>query len=222
MLIPAFAVGRTQELLYSLNSLLREGAIPSIPVYVDSPLAIDTTTVFEMHPETFDQSEDMVKKVKELFDFPLLRFTRDVEESKAINSAKGPMIVIAASGMMEAGRILHHLANGAADPRNTILIVGFQAEHTLGRRIIEKQPMLKIYGDEIPLRAQVEVINGYSAHADRGELTAWIDKVKAASPKLGPVWLVHGEPEAQDALKTSLSAKGYSVECPEPHTRATF
>lgn len=222
VLIPAFAVGRTQELLYNLNSLLREGAIPSIPVYVDSPLAIDTTTVFEMHPEAFDQSEDMVKKVKELFDFPLLRFTRDVEESKAINSAKGPMIVIAASGMMEAGRILHHLANGAADPRNTILIVGFQAEHTLGRRIIEKQPMLKIYGDEIPLRAQVEVINGYSAHADRGELTAWIDKVKAASPKLGPVWLVHGEPEAQDALKTSLSAKGYSVECPEPHTRATF
>ena len=222
VLIPAFAVGRTQELLYSLNALLREGAIPSIPVYVDSPLAIDTTTVFEMHPETFDQSEDMVRKVKELFDFPLLRFTRDVEESKAINSAKGPMIVIAASGMVEAGRILHHLANGAADSRNTILIVGFQAEHTLGRRIVEKQPMLKIFGDEIPLRAQVEVINGYSAHADRGELTAWIDKVKTASPKLGPVWLVHGEPEAQDALKTSLSAKGYSVECPEPHTRVTF
>lgn len=222
VLIPAFAVGRTQELLYSLNSLLREGAIPSIPVYVDSPLAIDTTTVFEMHPETFDQSEDMVRKVKELFDFPLLRFTRDVEESKAINSAKGPMIVIAASGMVEAGRILHHLANGAADPRNTILIVGFQAEHTLGRRIVEKQPMLKIFGDEIPLRAQVEVINGYSAHADRGELTAWIDKVKTASPKLGPVWLVHGEPEAQDALKTSLSAKGYLVECPEPHTRVAF
>lgn len=222
VLIPAFAVGRTQELLYNLNSLLREGAIPSIPVYVDSPLAIDTTTVFEMHPETFDQSEDMVRKVKELFEFPLLRFTRDVEESKAINSAKGPMIVIAASGMVEAGRILHHLANGAADPRNTILIVGFQAEHTLGRRIVEKQPMLKIFGDEIPLRAKVEVINGYSAHADRGELTAWIDKVKTASPKLGPIWLVHGEPEAQDAFKTSLSAKGYSVECPEPHTRVAF
>jgi metallo-beta-lactamase family protein len=222
VLIPAFAVGRTQELLYSLNSLQREGAIPSIPVYVDSPLAIDTTTVFEMHPETFDQSEDLVRKVKELFEFPLLHFTRDVEESKAINAAKGPMIVIAASGMMEAGRILHHLANGAADPRNTILIVGFQAEHTLGRRIVEKQPMLKIFGDEIPLRAQVEVINGYSAHADRRELTAWIDKLKAQSPKLGPVWLVHGEPEAQDALKTSLSAKGYSVECPEPHTRVSF
>ena len=222
ILIPAFAVGRTQEILYSLNALQREGAIPSIPVYVDSPLAIDTTTVFEMHPETFDQSEDMVKKVKELFDFPLLHFTRDVEESKAINSAKGPMIVIAASGMMEAGRILHHLANGASDPRNTILIVGFQAEHTLGRRIVEKVPMLKIFGDEIPLRAEVEVVNGYSAHADRTELTRWIDQVKSTSPNLGPVWLVHGEPEAQDAYQTALIAKGYAVTCPEPHSRVAF
>ena len=222
VLIPAFAVGRTQELLYSLNSLQREGAIPSIPVYLDSPLAIDTTTVFEMHPETFDQSEDMVKKVKELFDFPLLHFTRDVEESKAINAAKGPMVVIAASGMVEAGRILHHLANGASDPRNTILIVGFQAEHTLGRRIVEKTPMLKIFGDEIPLRADVEVINGYSAHADRTELTRWIDQVKNASPKLGPVWLVHGEPEVQDIYQAALTAKGYSVTCPEPHSRVAF
>ena len=222
VLIPAFAVGRTQEMLYNLNSLLREGAIPPLPVYVDSPLAIDTTTVFEMHPEDFDQSEDLVRKVKELFDFPLLKFTRDVEESKAINSAKGPMIVIAASGMMEAGRILHHLANGASDPRNTILIVGFQAEHTLGRRIVEKQPMLKIFGDEVPLRADVEVINGYSAHADRTELAAWIDKVKTTSPRLGPVWLVHGEAEAQDALQTSLIAKGYDVSCPAAHTTVSF
>lgn len=222
VLIPAFAVGRTQELLYSIHALLREGAIPSIPVYVDSPLAIDTTTVFEMHPETFDQSEEMVKRVGELFEFPLLHFTRAVEESKAINTARGPMIVIAASGMMEAGRILHHLANGASDPKNTILIVGFQAEHTLGRRIVEKQPVLRIYGDEVPLRAQVVVINGYSAHADRTELAAWIDKVKAASPRLGPVWLVHGEPNAQDAFKTSLTARGYTVSCPEPHTRVSF
>ena len=222
ILIPAFAVGRTQEMLYSLHSLLREGAIPSLPVYVDSPLAIDTTTVFQMHPETFDQSEDMVKRVKELFEFPLLKFTRDVEESKAINAARGPMIVIAASGMMEAGRILHHLANGASDPRNTILIVGFQAEHTLGRRIVERQPMLKIFGDEVPLRAQVEVINGYSAHADRTELNTWIDKVKAASPRLGPIWLVHGEPEVQDEYMASLTARGYSVTCPEPHSRVSF
>ena len=222
ILIPAFAVGRTQEMLYNLNSLEREKAIPSIPIYVDSPLAIDATTVFEMHPENFDQTEDLVRKTKELFDFPLLHFTRDVQESKAINSAKGPMIVIAASGMMEAGRILHHLANGASDPRNTILIVGFQAEHTLGRRIVEKQPMLRIFGDEIPLRADVEVINGYSAHADRTELATWLDKVKATSPHLGPVWLVHGEAEAQDALQTSFTSKGYNVSCPAPHTTVSF
>ncbi len=222
VLIPAFAVGRTQEMLYNLHSLVREGAIPSIPIYLDSPLAIDTTTVFEMHPETYDQSEDMVKTVKELFDFPLVQFTRSVEESKAIGRAKGPLIVIAASGMVEAGRILHHLAHGASDPRNTILIVGFQAEHTLGRRIVEKQPMLKIFGDEVPLRARVEVINGYSAHADRSELTTWIDKVKERSPKLGPVWLVHGEPEVQDVYRASLAAKGYSVSCPDPRARIAF
>ena len=222
VLIPAFAVGRTQEILYNLHSLVREGTIPSIPIYVDSPLAIDTTTVFELHPETYDQSEDMVKTVKELFHFPLVHFTRDVEESKAINSAKGPMVVIAASGMMEAGRILHHLAAGAGDPRNTILIVGFQAEHTLGRRIVERQPMLKIFGDEVPLRAQVEVINGYSAHADRTELNAWIDRVRAASPEFGPVWLVHGEAAVQDEYQTALSSKGYSVTCPEPHSRVGF
>lgn len=222
VLIPAFAVGRTQEMLYNLHSLIREGAIPSIPIYLDSPLAIDTTTVFEMHPESYDQSEDMVKQVKELFDFPLVQFTRSVEESKAIGHAKGPLIVIAASGMMEAGRILHHLAQGASDPRNTILIVGFQAAHTLGRRIVEKQPMLKIFGDEVPLRARVEVINGYSAHADRTELTTWIDKVKAGSPKLGPVWLVHGEPDVQDVYQAALTARGYSVSCPEPRARIAF
>jgi metallo-beta-lactamase family protein len=222
VLIPAFAVGRTQEILYNLHALVREGAIPSIPIYVDSPLAIDTTTVFELHPETFDQSEDMVKRVKELFHFPLVHFTREVEESKAINRAKGPMIVIAASGMVEAGRILHHLANGASDPRNTILIVGFQAEHTLGRRIVERQPTLKIFGDEVPLRAQVEVINGYSAHADRSELNAWVDKVKAASPGFGPVWLVHGEADVQDEYQTALSSRGYSVTSPEPHTTVSF
>jgi len=222
VLIPAFAVGRTQELIYSLHSLVKEGAIPSIPIYVDSPLAIDATTVFQMHPETFDQSEDLVRRVKELFDFPLVRFTRDVEESKAISMAKGPMVIIAASGMVEAGRILHHLAQGASDPRNTILIVGFQAEHTLGRRIVEKTPMLKVFGEEVPLRAQVEVINGYSAHADRNELTAWLDAVKAESPRLGPVWLVHGEPEVQDTYRTTLVAKGYSVSCPEPYARVSF
>jgi len=222
VLIPAFAVGRTQELIFAIHSLVREGAIPAIPVYVDSPLAIDATTVFEMHPEILDKSETMIGKVENLFRFDLMHFTRDVEESKAIMRARGPMVIIAASGMAENGRILHHLANGASDRRNTILIVGFQAEHTLGRRIVERQPVLRIFGEEVRLLADVKIINGYSAHADRTELTAWLAAVKNASPRLGPVWLVHGEREVQDEFQTALSAKGYHVSCPEPHTTQTL
>ena len=214
ILIPAFAVGRTQEIIYELHILTREKAIPAIPVYIDSPLAIDTTSVFEMHPDLFDPGEDLVQRVAELFQFVPVTYTRDVQASKALNAAHGPMIIIAASGMMEAGRILHHLAHGAPDPRNTILVVGFQAEHTLGRRVVERQPMLKIFGDEVPLRANVEIINGYSAHADRTELTDWLDRVRTASPGLERVHLVHGEPPAQAALAASLAAKGYDVDAP--------
>jgi metallo-beta-lactamase family protein len=222
VLIPAFAVGRTQEMVYALHGLVREGAIPAIPIYVDSPLAIDATTVFEMHPEAFDHSEEMVRKAKDLFRFELLHYTRDVEESKALSRAHGPMIIIAASGMMENGRILHHLAQGASDPRNTILVVGFQAEHTLGRRVVERQPVLQIFGEDVPLHAHVEVIDGYSAHADRTEMVAWLDRVKEKSPRLGPIWLVHGEAPVQDEFKAALIARGYSVECPEPHTTHGF
>ena len=219
VLIPAFALGRTQEMIYALHSLTQEGAIPAIPIYVDSPLAIDATTVFEMHPESFDRTEEMVQKAKELFRFDLLRYTRDVEESKALSRAHGPMVIIAASGMMENGRILHHLAQGASDPRNTILVVGFQAEHTLGRRVVERQPILHIFGEDVPLHARVEVIDGYSAHADRTEMIAWLGRVRDTSPNLGPIWLVHGEVPVQDEFKVTLTALGYSVDCPEPHTR---
>ena len=214
ILIPAFAVGRTQEIIYELHVLTREKAIPAIPVYIDSPLAIDATSVFELHPDLFDPGENLVQRVPELFQFVPVTYTRDVQASKALNEAHGPMIIIAASGMMEAGRILHHLAHGAPDPRNTVLIVGFQAEHTLGRRVVERQPMLKILGDEVPLRAQVEVINGYSAHADRTELARWLDQVRATSPELERVHLVHGEPPAQAALIESLTAKGYRIDAP--------
>ncbi len=221
VLIPSFAVGRTQELLYNLNGLSREGAIPAIPIYVDSPLATDTTTVFELHPEVYDHTEELVDTVKNLFHFPLVHFTRQVEESKALNTAHGPMVIIAASGMAESGRILHHLQHGAGDPRNTILFVGYQAEGTLGRKIETRPGSIRIYGDEIPLRAEVSVIDGYSAHADRGELITWIDGVKESSPALGSVFLVHGEVEAQDALRTSLIAKGYDAQCPDPRSRFT-
>ena len=214
VLIPSFAVGRTQELLYDLHTLTRRNAIPPIPIVVDSPLATAATSVFGMNPDAFDRNEELVAAVDDLFGFERLEFTRDVNASKALNQRRGPMVIIAASGMAENGRILHHLANGAADPRNTILIVGFQAEHTLGRRIVERRPMIKVFGEEIPLRARVEILNGYSAHADRTELKRWIDEVRGpARPKL-PVCLVHGEPEAQEAFAATLTADGYSVTCP--------
>ena len=221
VLIPSFAVGRTQELLYNLNGLSREGSIPAIPIYVDSPLAIDTTTVFEMHPEVFDHTEDLVNKSHDLFRFPQVHFTRSVEESKALNTAHGPMVIIAASGMVEAGRILHHLQHGAPDPKNTILFVGYQAEGTLGQRIETRPPTVRIYGDDVQLRASVRILDGYSAHADRTELTSWLDGVKTTSPRLGQVFLVHGEADVQDVFKTALAAKGYTVECPDPRAKRT-
>lgn len=221
ILIPAFAVGRAQEVVYDLHSLSLAGEIPAIPIYIDSPLAIDVTAIFETHPEIFDHSEDFVHQVQKLFRFQQAHYTREAQESKALNSAVGPMVIIAPSGMAEAGRIVHHLKVGAPNPRNTILIVGFQAEHTLGRRIVERQPMLKIHGEDVPLRAQVEVLDGYSAHADRTELVTWLDAVRATSPALRNVYLVHGEPAPQDALATVLRSAGYNVACPEPLTRIT-
>ncbi|MEP6766092.1 MAG: MBL fold metallo-hydrolase RNA specificity domain-containing protein, partial [Gemmatimonadaceae bacterium] len=220
VIIPSFAVGRTQELVYDLHALHNAGQIPAIPIYIDSPLAFNATAVFELHPEVFDRNEDLVRITNELFKFPLLQFTRDVSESKALNSAIGPMVIISASGMAEAGRILHHLAHGASDPRNTILIVGFQAEHTLGRRIVERRAVLKIYGEEVPLRADVQILNGYSAHGDRTELRSWLNAIRDDGQRLGQspprVHLVHGEPEAQDAFATALRADGYNVDAPNP------
>lgn len=219
VLIPAFAVGRTQEIVYDLHILAREGAIPQIPIYVDSPLAIDATTVFAMHPELFDKTEDLVQRVQDLFHFTQVTYTREATESKALNSQHGPMVIIAASGMMEAGRILHHLAHNAPDPRTTILVVGFQAEHTLGRRIVERAPVIRVFGDEIPLRAQVEVLNGYSAHGDRHELQAWLDAVKGEGATTPDIYLVHGERDAQDAFAEQLRGAGYpKVETPERGT----
>jgi metallo-beta-lactamase family protein len=222
VLIPAFAMGRTQELIYDLHRLARAKEIPAIPIFVDSPLAIEATSIFAMHPEIFDETEQMVAAVRDLFKFDLVTYTREATDSKALNARSGPMIIIAASGMAESGRILHHLLHGAADPRNTILIVGFQAEHTLGRRIVERRPELKILGEDVPLRARVEVLNGYSAHADRTELAAWLNAVRRRSPKPPKVWLVHGEPLAQDTLAERLRADGYEVGTPERKQRVTF
>jgi metallo-beta-lactamase family protein len=222
VLIPAFAVGRTQELLYDLHRLARADAIPPIPIVVDSPLAIAATSIFATNPEAYDRSEQLVAEVSDLFDFERLQFSRDANDSKALNTRIGPMVIIAGSGMAESGRILHHLAHGAPDPRNTILIVGFQAEHTLGRRIVERRPTLRIFGDEVPLRARVEVLNGYSAHADRTELIRWLAAVRGPEKRGTPVYLVHGEPEAQSALRDRLSQDGYVVTIPARNSTYSF
>jgi metallo-beta-lactamase family protein len=205
ILIPSFAVGRAQELVYELHALWRAGQIPDIPIYVDSPLAVDATTVFRMHPEIFDHREQLVASSAPLFDFPLVRYVRDVKDSKHLNTLAGPAIIIAASGMVEAGRILHHVANHAGDHRNLILFVGFQAEHTLGRRIQEGHTPIKVFGDMIERRCEVESLDGYSAHADRDELRAWVRRLG------GPVrraFVVHGEEPARAAMADILREEG--------------
>ncbi len=222
ILIPAFAVGRTQELVYDLQVLTRENAIPPIPIFIDSPLATAATGVFEQNTDIFDRTEKPVRDDDELFRFERLSYTASTEESKALNKRIGPMIVIAGSGMAEGGRILHHLLNGASNPRNTILIVGFQAEHTLGRRIVERRPVIRVLGNDLELRANVEIIGGYSAHADRTELASWLDSVRHSSPNLRQVYLVHGEALAQGALSENLVSKGYQVSCPALHDKVTW
>jgi len=222
VIIPAFAVGRVQELVYDLHVLARASEIPSLPIYIDSPLATSATDIFERHPECFDRTEDLVRAVDALFRFNLVHYTRDTNESKALNAMQGPMIIISPSGMAESGRVLHHLEHAAGDPRNTILVVGFMAEHTLGRRIVERRPTLRIFGSDVPLKAQVEILNGYSAHADRGELQSWLAAVKATSPSLERVLLVHGEPDAQTALSGALTTKGYHVTAPAAGDRCVL
>lgn len=212
ILIPSFAVGRTQELIYELHALWRGGRIPDVPIYVDSPLAVDATTVFRMHPEIFDRREQLVATAAPLFDFPLVHYVRDVKDSKRLNTLAGPAIIIAASGMAESGRILHHLANHAGDHRNLILFVGFQGEHTLGRRIQEGRTPVKIFGDMVDRRCEVESLEGYSAHAGRDELRAWIRRLG------GPVrraFVVHGEDGPRRALAELLREEGVGeVEVP--------
>jgi metallo-beta-lactamase family protein len=205
VLVPAFALGRAQELIYSLHRLWRSRAIPEIPIYLDSPLAIELTAVFRLHPEIFDRREPIIKEGALLFDFPLVRYVRDVAESKRLNSQAGPAVIVAASGMAESGRILHHLAHNLGDHRNCVLFVGFQAEHTLGRRLQEGRETVRILGEDVERRAEVVTIGGYSAHADRSELRAWVRRLG------GPVrraFVVHGEASALEAMAALLREEG--------------
>lgn len=206
LIVPSFALERTQELIYNLHQLKLNHAIPDIPVYVDSPLAIDATDIFRIHPECYDaETAEILRTESDPFGFRGLRYVSTVEESKSLNELKTPAMIIAGSGMAEAGRILHHLKHNIGDPRNTVLIVGWQAENTLGRKIAEKWPEVSIFGEKYKLRCQVEIFNEFSAHADRNDLIKWAGAGKARWQK---VFVVHGEETAALSLAEALSQIG--------------
>jgi metallo-beta-lactamase family protein len=213
IIIPAFSVERTQEMIYHLNLLWQKKEIPDIPVFVDSPLSVNITEVFINHPECYDRSiyEEFLENRKNPFGFGRLQYIHSVEESKALNSHNGPAIIISSSGMCENGRILHHLKNNIEDERNLVLIVGYMAQDTLGRKILEKQPIVNIFDEPYHLRAEVEVMNAFSGHADRSDLLEFITDVK----DLKKVFLVHGEETQSQTLKGYLNELGIeSVEVP--------
>jgi metallo-beta-lactamase family protein len=209
MIVPSFSVGRTQELVYFLHELFNEGALPEIPIYVDSPLSVNITEVFRLHPDCFDSEtrEEFLSNHEDPFGFYRLRYIRHVEDSKKLNVSKEPCMIISASGMCEAGRILHHLKNTVSDPRNTILVVGFMAENTLGRRIVERSPVIKIFGEEYPLRAEVVITNGFSAHADKVELLDYFNQLD--KKRLAHTFIVHGESESTEAFASSIRDTGF-------------
>lgn len=213
IIVPAFSVGRTQQIVYQLNVLFNEEAIPRIPIFVDSPLSTNVTAVFRQHPECFNrQTRELLQTDDDVFGFDTLTYIRSVEESMELNDRKGSFMVISASGMCEAGRILHHLRNSIGNPNNCILICGYQAEHTLGRRLVERRKEVRIFGEEHELKAEVKVLNGFSGHADKEELREYAFRVEERSGgRLKKIYLVHGEEEGRqelgDWINTHLKAR---------------
>lgn len=211
IIIPAFSVGRTQEIVYALHRLSNARKIPQLPIFVDSPLSTNVTEIFRLHPECYDEETHEFLSTsgdRDPFGFNRLRYIREVEDSKALNFLREPAVIISASGMCENGRILHHLKNNIEDVRNAVLIVGWQAPHTLGRRLVERQPTVRIFGQEYTLRANVEVISGFSAHADRNELLAYTGHLNHANGRLKRVFVVHGEEEPAMALASGIREQG--------------
>jgi metallo-beta-lactamase family protein len=215
LIIPAFSVGRTQTIVYFLNQLYNEGQIPDIPVYVDSPLSTRATEVYSKHEDCFDaETLKFMMEGLDPFTFRTLRYTVDVDESKKLNRMDGPMVIISASGMCESGRILHHLANNIENRHNIILIVGFQAENTLGRRLVDGISPVKIFGDEYNVLAKVEVIEALSAHADQSEFTEYFDNIQT---KIDAAFVVHGDIERSNTLAEILKTRyGCDAVVPQP------
>ena len=208
VVIPAFSVGRTQEIVYSLHRLASAHQLPDVPIFVDSPLAVNATAIFRLHPECYDEElRTFIAQDRhpDPFGFDRLRYIRNVGDSKALNDLDGPAVIISASGMCEAGRVQHHLKHNVGDPRSAVLIVSWQAPHTLGRRLVERRETVKIFGQEYRVRARVETINGYSAHADRNGLLGWAEPIVR---DLRHVFVVHGDPEPAAALADGLRQLG--------------
>jgi metallo-beta-lactamase family protein len=207
VIVPAFAVGRTQELVYDLNQMMRNGDVPRVPVYVDSPLAVKATDVFKRHLECFD--EETAKFVAEArhpaLDFKMLTYIRSVDESKALNERTDPMVIISASGMAEAGRVLHHIKNNIENPKNTICIVSWQAPHTLGRRLADREEEVRIYGEPYKRKCDIATIGGLSAHAGQDLLVKYATGVKGS---IKDIFLVHGEEKQAMTLKGLLKGRG--------------
>ena len=205
LIIPSFAVERTQQLLFTLDKLRHNNCFPAVPTYVDSPLAVSATEVFRMHLDSLkDEVADAMFMRDDPFGFDGLQLIRKVEDSKALNRVKGPAIIISASGMAENGRILHHLRNNIENPANIILFVGYCAENTLGRKLRDGEKRVHILGDEFNVHAQIETLDSFSGHADHDELLAWFDRV--TGPKKN-IFLVHGEPDKSSALAAALREK---------------
>ncbi|MEJ2709829.1 MAG: MBL fold metallo-hydrolase [Anaerolineales bacterium] len=208
VIIPAFAVGRTQELVYDLHRMFEAGEVPRVPVFVDSPLAVKTSDIFRAHPECFDQeTREFIRndKHRSALGFDRLTYIRSVEESKALNYREDPMIIISASGMAETGRILHHLKNNIENPRNTILIVSWQAPYTLGRRLAEREKKVRIFGETYRRKAQVATIGGLSAHAGQ---TFLVEYAEATRDTVKEIFLVHGEQKPAQELTVKLKERG--------------
>jgi len=211
VLIPSFTLERTQEVIYYLNQLLREKAIPVVPIYVDSPLATDITSAFQCHFDYMDEeTKRVISKGENPFEAINLNYIRDQKKSKILNNDRRPMVIIAGSGMCESGRILHHLKNNIEDSRNTVLVVGYMARNTLGRRIVEREPFVRIFGLDYQLNAEVQIINSFSGHADKNDL---IDFTKNCLP-LKRVFLVHGEQDQSEQLGLALREIGVDVYLP--------